>query len=124
MRDSTHKRTLDDNRVTAGKCGAIDAVVSAMKTHSGNAGVCEKGCGALKNIAFNNGKYHHTQNDFRDSTHKHTLADNKVTAGKCGAIEAIVSAMKTHLNNADVCQYGCWALQIIAVNGKCQHTQN
>ena len=62
LRDSTHKHTLADNRVTAGKCGAIEAVVSAMKTHSDNADVCENGCYALNNITANNGKCHHTQN--------------------------------------------------------------
>ena len=58
----------------------------------------------------------------RNSPHKYTSEDNKVTAGKCGAIEAVVSAMKTHLNNAVVCEKGCGALQIIAINGKCHHT--
>ena len=63
MRDSSYKHTSDDNIVTAGKCGAIEAVVSAMKTHTDNANVCEKGCGALINITANNGKYcYHTQN--------------------------------------------------------------
>ena len=42
-----------DNQVKAGGAGAIDAIVSAMKTHSNNAGVCEKGCGALNNITEN-----------------------------------------------------------------------
>ena len=62
----THKHTLDDNSVTAGKCGAIEAVVSAMKTHLNNAGVCEKGCGALINITANNGKCHCTHRTSMD----------------------------------------------------------
>ena len=43
----------DDNQVKAGRAGAIDVIVSAMKTHSNNAGVCEQGCGALSNITAN-----------------------------------------------------------------------
>ena len=43
----------DDNQVKAGGAGAIDVIVSAMKTHSDNAGVCEQGCGALWNITAN-----------------------------------------------------------------------
>ena len=43
----------DDNKVKAGRAGAIDAIVSAMKTHSDNAGVCEQGCRALRNITVN-----------------------------------------------------------------------
>ena len=73
-------------------------------------------------IAMVNAITHRTDMDIclMDSTCKHTLDDNRVTAGKCGAIEAVVSAMKTHLNNTSVCHYGCWALQIIAANnGKC-----
>ena len=46
---------IADNQVKAGRAGAIDVIVSAMKTHSNNAGVCEAGCWALINITFNNG---------------------------------------------------------------------
>ena len=45
----------DDNQVKAGGAGAIEVIVIAMKTHSNNAGVCEHGCGALRNITVNNG---------------------------------------------------------------------
>ena len=44
-----------DNKVMAGRAGAIEAIVSAMKTHINNAGVCKQGCGALRNITVNNG---------------------------------------------------------------------
>ena len=40
----------------AGAAGGIDAVVKAINTHIDNADVCEKGCGALSNMTFNNGK--------------------------------------------------------------------
>ena len=44
-------------------------------------------------------------------------------AGGAGAIETIVSAMKVHINNADVCYCGCGALGSIALNGTSQmHT--
>ena len=46
-----------DNKVNAGRAGAIDVIVSAMRTHSNNAGVCEAGCGALKNITANGTLY-------------------------------------------------------------------
>ena len=50
-------------------------------------------------------------------------ADNKVKAGRAGAIDVIVSAMKTHINNAGVCEAGCRALSNITVNGTSQpHT--
>ena len=45
-----------ENRVLAGKAGAIDAVVAAMRAHVGNAGVLEQACWAMCNIC-NNGEF-------------------------------------------------------------------
>ena len=36
--------------------GGIEAVVKAINAHISNADVCEQGCGALRNMALNNGK--------------------------------------------------------------------
>ena len=44
-------------------------------------------------------------------------------AGGAGAIDVIVSAMKTHIDNAGVCGQGCKALGNITVNGTSQYTQ-
>ena len=46
-----------ENQVLAGKVGAIDAVVAAMRAHVGNAGVLEHVCGAMGNICANNGQF-------------------------------------------------------------------
>ena len=51
--NDTFTGLTDDNQVKAGRAGAIDVITSAMKTHSNNAGVCEAGCWALKNITVN-----------------------------------------------------------------------
>ena len=40
----------------AGATGGIEAVVKAISTHISDASVCQKGCGALKSMALNNGK--------------------------------------------------------------------
>ena len=45
-------------------------------------------------------------------------AENKVKAGTAGGIEAVVKAINTHINNADVCEQGCGALWNMTVNGK------
>ena len=37
----------------AGAVGGIEAVVKAINTHIGNAGVCEQGCRALMNMTVN-----------------------------------------------------------------------
>ena len=40
----------------AGTAGGIETVVKAINTHIDNAGVCENGCGALRNMTVNNSK--------------------------------------------------------------------
>ena len=47
----------DKNKVLAGKAGAIEAVVAAMRAHAGHAGVSEYACWAMVNICFNNGAF-------------------------------------------------------------------
>ena len=40
-------------------------------------------------------------------------------AGAAGGIEAVMKAINTHINNADVCKNGCGALRnMTANNGK------
>ena len=41
-------------------------------------------------------------------------------AGAAGGIEAVMKAINTHINNADVCENGCSALWNMTVNGKKQ----
>ena len=50
-------------------------------------------------------------------------ADNRVRAVGCGAIEAIVGAMKVHAGNPNTCYNGCVAIGEIVKSGK-QHMQN
>ena len=56
--------TTDGNKVKAGGCGAIEVIVSAMKTHMNNAGVCEKGCRALCNITVNGKQQPQSKDNF------------------------------------------------------------
>ncbi len=44
-----------ENCLLAGKAGAIDAVVAAMRAHVSHAGVLEFACKAMQNICFDNG---------------------------------------------------------------------
>jgi hypothetical protein len=44
---------LDDNQVAIASKGGIELILQAMKLHPNHAGVQEKGCGALRNLAFN-----------------------------------------------------------------------
>ena len=37
-------------------------------------------------------------------------------AGAAGGIEAAVKVINTHIDNADVCEWGCGALMSMAVN--------
>ena len=114
------KNTLDDNKVIAGKCGAIEAVVNAMKRHIDNSPLCQNGCGALNNITTN-GNTSFTillmkNCSKRENSFTNALDDNKVIAGKCGAIEAVVSVIKTHTDDTTICGIGCGTLIVITAN--------
>ena len=93
----------------------IEFIVKAMRVQMNNADMCKQGCDTFRCITYDNGKTNNNQ-------HSHKLlvftAGNRVTAGKAGAIEAIVEAMKTHIDNDDVCENGCCALANITTNGK------
>ena len=39
-------------------------------------------------------------------------------AGEAGGIETVVKAINTHIDDADVCEQGCGALDYMALNGK------
>lgn len=46
----------ESNQIKARESGAIEIILSTLRKHMNNADVCERGCGALMNIALNNGK--------------------------------------------------------------------
>jgi len=68
-----------------------------MRAHGAHAGVQEQGSGALRNLTAN--------------------ADNKVAAGRAGAIEAVVAAMRAHGAHAGVQEQGSGALSNMAGSG-------
>ena len=45
------------------------------------------------------------------------IGDNKVLAGKAGAIDAVVAAMSAHVGNVGVSAEACRAMRLICVNG-------
>ena len=45
-------------------------------------------------------------------------------AGTAGGIEAVVKAINTHIDNADVCEKGCAALWNMVLNGKNTETKS
>ena len=54
------------------------------------------------------------------SKHKTTtnenIVENQVRVGATGGIEAVVKAINTHIDNDDVCEFGCGALWNVTVN--------
>ena len=79
----------------AGRSGAIEALVDAMRRHGGNEKVQEDGCFALRSMCR-----------YGD--------ENGRLAGRCGAIEAVVHAMKRHGGNEKLQEKGC-ALSLIHI---------
>ena len=47
--------TTTDNRVIAGREGAISVVLSVLNKHISSESVCGSACGALRNITVNDG---------------------------------------------------------------------
>ena len=88
--------------------------MKAINTHIDNVDVCENGCDSLWNMTANNGNY----SDKVCQKQIKWTAENKEAAGEAGAIEAVVKAINTHIDNADVCENGCGALKNMTVNGK------
>jgi hypothetical protein len=80
-----------ENKVAAGRAGAIRAVVTAMNAHGAYASVQEQACAALAVMAVND--------------------DNVAKACSFGAIEAVVTAMNAHGAHAGVQAQACWALR-------------
>ncbi len=106
-----------ENQMLAGKAGAIDAVVAAMRAHIGNARVLKNACGAMCNICGSNGAF-----AFPCILHLSWDAEgeNHVLAVKAGAIDAVLAAMRTHVGDAGVSEQACVAMRnICAVNGVC-----
>ena len=76
--------------------------------------MCYVGCGALFNMTLFNGKILASQYNKNE-----WIAENRVMAGEAGGIETVVKAINIHINNVDVCGYGCSALWNMTVdNGK------
>ncbi|EGD79791.1 hypothetical protein PTSG_10776 [Salpingoeca rosetta] len=89
-------RDNGSKRVEAAASGAIDAIIKAMKMHSSNGDVQEKGCAALWNLAEND--------------------DNVVSIASKGGIDVVIAAMKMHSSNSGVQVQGCGALWKLAYN--------
>ena len=73
----------------------IGDVLAEMRSHKSDAGVQEKGCNALVNLAAGN-------------------ADNKVKISAAGGIADVLAAMRAHRSHAGVQQHGCHALANLA----------
>ena len=47
-----------------------------------------------------------------------SIVENKIKAERAGAINAIINGMRKHIDNGNLCLYGCHAIGRIAMNGK------
>ena len=110
-------RWTDESKVKAGKAGGIKAVVKAINAHIDSPSVCEAGCGALWNMINGNGKNTDKESECKALQWNGT-AENQIKAGAAGGIEAVVKAIKTHINNSSICKLGCGALCNMIKSGK------
>ena len=84
----------DVNRSSALDNGALDSILEALRTHSGQAGVCEQACGALKNMCV--------------------LPACQAKVAEMGGIEDLLSVLGTHARSTGPCEQAVWALRILA----------
>ncbi|KAG9412596.1 hypothetical protein AC1031_015505 [Aphanomyces cochlioides] len=84
-------------KVQAGECGAITAIVDAMKRSQENGSMQEDGCRALRTVAFH-------------------CDPNLNLVQQEGAIDAVATALKLHRSNEAVVAEGFWALVVFCAN--------
>ena len=77
--------------------GGVEAVVAALHTHRSVVAVQQKGCGALRNLAFQN-----MQNQFKIAS--------------VSGCEAVVAAMHEHITVSTVVQNACASLTNIGTS--------
>ena len=103
------------NRNEARKSGAIEAITNMMKIYINDVDICLIGCSVLMDISMNGKRI---LVSLKQKIHLNNTADNKIWTEKGGrAIKVILDAMNTHINNAKVCENGCWILNIATTNG-------
>ena len=101
------------NMERAGAAGCIEATVKVINTYIDNTDICKKGCKALRNIILNN------CNKFQQQVALNNKTDNnKIRAGKVGAINSVLDVLKEHISNYEVCKEGCDVLSNMIYAGK------
>lgn len=84
----------DVHRANAAKAGAIDAILSAIRTHSAHPGVLQEAWAAVKNLAVN--------------------ADNQGLFAQAGALQEVLATMRNLPRVAAVQEQAVWAIRILA----------
>ena len=119
----------------------------ALKRHVNNPGVQEAGCAALRHLAYNNGNlweesswdwsamkdflytfnythcYHQQYSfcSFEMQLIYHSLDNNKASISRAGGIEAVINALRRHVDHAVVQEAACAALYNLSFNSKLSH---
>jgi len=79
------------------------AIVSSLRTHQADPGVCETGAGALANLC--------------SGTRGKELAGRVATVCKAGAVAVVIQAMDAHLKSEPVQEHCCRALGNLTFGG-------
>ena len=88
-----------DNKVLIAKEGGIGRLLAALDKHAEHAGVVERACGAVGNLAVNDD-------------------NNKVLIAKEGGIKRLLAALDNHAKHAGVVEQACGALCSIGWSDK------
>ena len=101
-----------DYEVIAVREGAIRVVLSVLKTHVSSESVCSMACYALSGLTVNAGVF----DEHPLFIFTRTTTDNKVIAGREGAISVVLSVLNKHISSESVCYSACDALWNITFN--------
>ena len=113
----TSKTEICFNEKRAGELGGIETVVKVLSIHINNNSVCKWGSRALWNMIFNSKQNELILNNLSNTGY--ASDENRVKAGKAGAIEIAVNVMCMRINNFDTCISGCKAIaNMVNVNCK------
>ena len=101
-----------------GRCGIIGCIVRAIQQHIGNGSenetsLCKNACVALGKITAKEGLINeHSQYVYLTLT----ITDNRVIAGREGAISVVLSVLNKHISSESVCTSACNTLCNITFN--------
>ena len=92
----------------AGTAGGIEAVLKAIDAHMDRVDLCRQGCAVLYSLTINNCKNNMIV------VVANLKVDKNIINVEERVIETLMRVINTHVDNVEMCSYGCWILANIS----------